>query len=55
MIPPKKSRHDNRQIIGFSLPLELASEVKAEAAKRGISLRDLFVEIWKNYKAGGRI
>lgn len=38
-----------RQIIGFSLPPELAVEVKMEAARREISLRKLFVELWALY------
>lgn len=41
-----------RQIIGFSLSPELAREVKAEAASRGISLRTLFEELWEKYKKG---
>lgn len=39
-----------RQIVGFSLPLALASEVKIEAAKRNLSLRKLFGEMWTIYK-----
>jgi hypothetical protein len=38
-----------RQIIGFSLPPDLAVEVKMEAARRKISLRKLFVELWALY------
>lgn len=44
--PPVKPR----RILGFSLPPELAAEVKIEAAKRGISLRQLFAELWGLYK-----
>jgi hypothetical protein len=40
----------NRQIVGFSLPPELARTVKAEAAKRGVSLRKLFEEMWTSYE-----
>lgn len=40
----------NRQIVGFSLPPELAVEVKTEAARRNISLRTLFAELWILYK-----
>jgi hypothetical protein len=43
--------HSNRQIVGFSLPPELAKAVKEEAAKRGVSLRVLFVEMWQSYKS----
>jgi len=46
--PRKETR--SRQIVGFSLPPELAVEVKTEAARRNISLRDLFAELWALYK-----
>ena len=39
-----------RKIIGFSLPPALAAEVKVEAARRNISLRKLFSEMWSLYK-----
>ena len=39
-----------RQIVGFSLTPALASEVKIEAAKRNLSLRKLFGEMWTLYK-----
>ncbi len=41
----------NRQIVGFSLPPEVAREVKQEAARRSVSLRKLFEEIWALYRA----
>jgi len=40
----------NRQTLGISLPPETARAVKAEAAKRGISLRKLFQEMWSSYE-----
>lgn len=43
-----RTSQKNRQIVGFSLSVERAREVKAEAAKRGISLKDLFEELWAN-------
>ena len=46
---PKTKRE--RQIVGFSLPVELARAIKAEAAQRGISLRDLMAEFWAAYQA----
>ncbi len=46
---PKRTRI--RQIVGFSLPPDLAVEVKTEAARRNISLRDLFTELWTLYQA----
>ena len=39
-----------RRIVGFSLAPSLAGEVKAEAGRRGISLRKLFEELWALYK-----
>jgi hypothetical protein len=39
-----------RKIVGFSLPPALASEVKAEAGRRSISLRRLFEELWALYQ-----
>ena len=39
-----------RQIVGFSLPPGLAAEVKIEAARRNISLKELFSELWEIYK-----
>jgi hypothetical protein len=46
-LPDKPSR----QIVGFSLPPKLATEVKVEAARRGLTLRDLFTEMWVLYKS----
>ena len=43
-----------RQIIGLSLPPDLAREVKQEAARRGLSLKDLFLEIWQLYETKGQ-
>lgn len=39
-----------RQVVGFSLPPELARKVKAEAGRRNLSLRKLFVELWEIYE-----
>lgn len=39
-----------RKIIGVSMSPSLAVEVKEEAAKRGLSLRKLFEEMWALYK-----
>jgi len=39
-----------RRILGFSLDPELAGKVKAEAGRRGISLRKLFEELWALYE-----
>ena len=45
--PPRQ----NRKIIGISIPPEVAAAVKTEAAKRNISLRSLFEEMWTDYNA----
>lgn len=48
---PKPDRPQrDRRIVGFSLSPELAGDVKAEAGRRGISLRKLFEEMWALYK-----
>lgn len=39
-----------RQIVGFSLSPELARKVKEESARKGISLRKLFEEMWDHYE-----
>lgn len=44
-------KHGKRQIVGFSLSPEFAAEVKAEAARRNISLQELLRELWALYKA----
>ena len=41
----------DRQIIGFSLPPDVARSVKAEAGRRGLSLKKLFEEMWQLYVA----
>jgi len=38
-----------RRILGFSLSPKMAGEVKAEAGRRGITLRKLFEELWELY------
>ena len=40
-----------RRIVGFSLPPNIAVDVKAEAAKRQLSLTALFQEMWSDYLA----
>lgn len=42
-----------RQIVGFSLDPDMARDVKADAARKGLSLKKLFEEIWQNYKKHG--
>lgn len=48
--PPQSKKHSARQIVGLSLPQAVAREVKQEAARRGLSLKNLFLEIWQLYK-----
>jgi hypothetical protein len=40
----------DRQIIGISLPRDLAVAVKMEAVRRNVYLKDLFLEMWALYK-----
>jgi hypothetical protein len=44
------STHTGRQILGISLEPSLARKVKEEAARRNLSLRKLFEEIWTLYE-----
>jgi len=48
------SQRSDRQIVGFSLSPQTARAVKTEAARRGISLRKLFEEMWENYEKSPR-
>ena len=43
-----------RKIIGISMSPSMAVEVKAEAAKRELSLRKLFEEMWALYKENNK-
>jgi hypothetical protein len=45
-----KDTQVNRRIVGFSLSPQMAKKVKAEAARRGITLRALFEELWGLYE-----
>lgn len=46
----RKDQPNTRQIVGFSLAPERAAAVKVEAARRGISLKKLFEEMWAAYE-----
>ncbi len=51
---PPRDRADHprpRKIVGISLRPEVAEEFKAEAERRNLSLRDLFLECWEGYQA----
>ena len=39
-----------RQVVAIRLPPELACKVKADAGRRNLSLRKLFVELWDIYE-----
>ena len=45
------SPKQDRQIVGFSLRPDLARSVKAEAGRRGLSLKKLFEEMGQLYVA----
>ncbi|MGE3709741.1 MAG: ribbon-helix-helix protein, CopG family [Hyphomicrobiaceae bacterium] len=44
-----KDRTATRQIVGISLSPDSARTFKAEAARRGMSLKELFEEMWELY------
>lgn len=50
--PRSSSRKDTAtsRIVGFRIPGGLAREIKSEAARRGLKLNQLLVEMWKAYK-----
>lgn len=50
MAKEKESPRD-RQIVGFSLSPDMAAAVKMEAARRKLTLRKLFEELWAEYTA----
>ena len=39
----------DRKILGISMSPTMAGDIKAEAARRNISLRKLFEELWSMY------
>ena len=48
-----KTRPDlrkKRQIVGISLDLDTAAELKAEAERRGVTIKRLFMEAWALYQ-----
>ena len=50
--PRSSSRKDTAtsQIVGFRIPGGLAREIKSEAARRGLKLNQLLVEMWKELR-----
>lgn len=49
--PSRTREKTTRQIVGFSLSPEQAAAVKVEAARRGLSLKKLFDEMWTLYQS----
>lgn len=45
------SRPTPRKILGVSLSPAIAGAVKQEAARRGITVKSLFMEMWEEYLA----
>lgn len=50
----RPSKPTPRQIVGLSLPPEIVAEVKLEAASRGLTLRNLFIEMWSLYQKNNK-
>lgn len=50
LMSTQPKQHTTRKIVGLSLPPAIAKQFKTEAAKRGLSLRDLFQEMWASYE-----
>jgi hypothetical protein len=48
--PPSETFTGARQMVGFSLPRDLATEIKGEAARRKIAVTRLFVGLWLLYR-----
>jgi len=42
---------DNTEIVGIRLTPQLANAFKAEAARRGLRVNQLFLEMWSDYCA----
>ena len=40
----------NTEIVGIRLPPQLAYEFKLEAARRGLRVNQLFIEMWNDYR-----
>lgn len=51
MAEKKTDQRKTRQIVGFSLTPEFATEIKTEAARRNLALQELLREMWALYKA----
>lgn len=48
--PPRSRPHTESQIIGFRLPVPVATAIKVEAAQRQVPLNSLLVEMWELYQ-----
>jgi hypothetical protein len=49
---PKKAARssDNTEIVGIRLTPKIANAFKAEAARRGLRVNQLFLELWEGYR-----
>ena len=43
------------KIIGFRLPLPIATAIKVEAARRQLPLNRLLIEMWQLYRESARV
>jgi hypothetical protein len=52
--PQAKGKVEERRhtVLGIRMTTERATDVKVEAAKRGISVATLFEEVWQSYVRG---
>ena len=48
--PQSTAESRSRQILGVSLTPAMVREVKQEAARRGMTVRKLFEEMWSIYR-----
>jgi len=53
---PVKRRRDSgaSQIVGFRLPVPMATAIKVEAARRQVPLNSLLAEMWQLYREAKR-
>jgi hypothetical protein len=49
---PKQPRQARLAMVGVRMTADRETEVKIEAARRGLSVADLFDEIWRSYIEG---
>lgn len=52
--PNRTKENASTQIIGFRLPIPVATAIKVEAARRQIPLNSLLTEMWQLYRENMR-